>query len=145
MSNDINNLARRRREEQLFFVNGTQISGIQSLDANYSTNYAPLKFIGMNETQYIQRGPKTASITLNQSLIASDQFLKFTGSSGFNGYVFKSKSNTSDNFSFTSGYLTSYNSRCGIGNIPEVSIGVQVYGNIGELANTESLSHTRKL
>ncbi len=138
MDNNINHLGRIRREEQRFFLNGGEVSGLQSISANYELNNVVIKHLGMDKSNYVKRGPKIANLSLNYLIITNDLFLPFTGDSGFNGYIFKRKDNSQGNYSFTSGYLTSYNTKCSIGGIPEVSVNVGIFGNVGGLNQNES-------
>lgn len=135
---EIFNLGRRQKEDVHFFLNSTEIPGIQSINENYELNSSPLNYLGVSNCRYAPRGPYKGSFNLNSLLITDDQFINLTGITGFNGYVVKDKTAVSaDNFSFTSGYLNSYTQRCSVGQIPSLDIGVDVYGNIGNISRKD--------
>lgn len=128
------------REEQHFFINSTEIPGVQSIEASYELNSIPIKHIGMTGVQCIPIGPQQGVFNVNASLITDDQFIGLTGIHGVNGYVFKNITNTGENFGFTSGYLTSYASTCSIGQIPSIAAQFLVVGNIGKIESSEASS-----
>ena len=130
--------SRLRREDQHFFLNATEVSGVQSLSVGYETNLRPIKFLGMASNPSAIQGSQVNSVSVSTLAIGADPFIGYTGISGFNGYVLRSKTNITGNFSFTSGYLTSYNSRASIGEIPQTTVGIAVFGNVGSLNRTES-------
>lgn len=129
---------RIRREEQRFFVQTREVLGIQSIRGSYSFNRVPLKHLGMHDVSGMVRGPQISQILIAGTVVTEDQFLAWTGNSGFNGYIVRSSTNTGENYSFTSGYLTNYNSRCSIGQIPQYSAEISVFGNIGRFLTSES-------
>lgn len=128
------------REEQHFFINSTEIPGVQSIEATSEINSVPLVYIGMTGISYIPVGPQQGQVSINALLISNDQFIDFTGKHGVNGYILKKQTNTGDNFGFTSGYLTSYSSTCSIGQIPQIGAQFLVVGNIGKIDSSEASS-----
>src|SRR3990167_4196705 len=138
--NDLGIPTRITKEEQFFFLNADQVSGVQSVDISYTNNNVPLKYIGMRgNVTGVPRGPQVGSVNITTIPIGNDYFLSLTGNTGFNGYIIRDKVDPlGDNYSFTSGYLTSYNSRASIGTIPTIDIGIDIVGNIGKLNLTEN-------
>jgi len=138
--NDLGIPTRISKEEQFFFLNADQVSGVQSVDINYTNNNNPLKYIGMKgNVTGVPRGAQIGNVNLSVIPIGNDYFLNLTGNTGFNGYIIRDKSNPlGDNYSFTSGYLTSYNSRASIGSIPTIEVGINIVGNIGKFNLSES-------
>jgi len=147
MGNEIFKGDRIRRDQQLVFLNNTQLNGIQSFSASYSLNEQPLKFIGGIHTPNIlvPNGPQQGNASINALLIDNDPFVGYTGQSGFNIIVLNSRNNISGNYSLTSGYITSYSSRCGIGEIPQMAVGITVLGDIGRLNSGESMAFSGQL
>lgn len=129
---------RLTRGEQHFFLNSTEIRGIQDVNLNYDNNAAPLKHLGMVNSRFLPAGPQVGSLDLNYLLISSDQFINFTGNSSFNGFLVKNKNNVTENFGFTDAYLTSYNFACSIGQIPLISISATAFGNMGRIVSGEA-------
>lgn len=131
--------SRIRREDQRFFINSEEVSGVLSVEQNYGTNYQNLVYIGMAGKKKIpaRRGNQAGSVSINCNVISKDFFIEFTGENPINGYSIKNN-NIADNFSFISGYLTSYNASCSIGEIPQVSAEFTVFGNIGPIQTGDS-------
>lgn len=127
------------RERSRFFLNGVEVPGVQSTQTQYQINLTPLKYLGMDCLATYPKGIQSANFQLSHLVISDDVFLQFTGNGGFNGYLLKDSGNLADNFSFTSGYLTSYSSKCSIGQIPEISVSVVALGNAGRISSGESL------
>lgn len=134
------------KEKQRLFINTTEIPGIQSLTTDYTNNATLIKYLGMPRSSFEPNGPYVANFSVNSFLISNNQFIQYTGSQGFNGYILKNvNSNSTTNLvSFTSGYLVSYSTQCGIGEIPQISMTATILNNWGDLTSSESddvLSH----
>ncbi len=125
------------REQQFFFMNGTQIPGVQSISIAPEYGKFPLKYLGVSNVQFAPNGPQIGNISINSLLISNDQFLQYTGNLGFNGYVLKTIGDASTNYSFISGYMTSYTSTCSIGEIPQISAEITAYGKVGRIDTSE--------
>jgi len=125
---------RLNRENVFIYLNDTPISGAQSLSASWNSNLSNIKFLGMQQQEIVEKpiGPQVGTVTLNSLVVNQDQFINFTGEAGLNGYVLDPES-TNKNYSFTSGFLTSYNSRASINSIPEINTTFTVLGNMGNL------------
>ena len=127
---------------QRFYINGTGLSGVQSIDGNYGVNEQNVNFAGFGYVTGLISQPMQGNFTISRALIGDDPWLSFTGdgtSAAFSGSVFYERPNvggTLDNnfsgcFGFHSGYLNSYNISCGIGEIPSVQVSISVYGDLG--------------
>lgn len=132
---DILNNSRTRREFSKFFLNRTEISGLQGVSCEFANQLGALRFIGSENSHVLAAGPQQGNLTLDLIPITADPFINFaTGNSGFNGYILKSKDNTADNYSFISGYITSYRHSCSVGELPRTEISISVLDNIGKLS-----------
>lgn len=129
---------RIKREEQLLYLNNRQVLGVQSVRGNYGIPRSPLKHLGMGGISGIARGPQIGQFTIAGLVATEDQFLSWTGDSGFNAYVVRSATNTGENYSATSGFMTHYSSRCAVGQIPQYTVDVAVFGNLGRFLTSES-------
>lgn len=145
MRDDLINNGNIYKEEQHFFVNSTEIPGVQSIEASFTQNMAAVNHIGLSGITYIPRGPQEASVSVSSLFITNDQFINLTGNTGINGFIVKGKGETASNFSFTSGYLTAYSTTCSIGQIPQINAAFNVYGNMGKLAASESATVSTQL
>src|SRR3990167_3693593 len=138
MGNDLIGNSRVRREEQRLFINRSEIHGIQAINANWDNNLTVLKYLGARCAQIIPGGAGQSNFTISTFVIDYDPFLNLTGNSGINGYIIRSKTDTTNNYGFTSGYLTSYRSKCSIGEIPQIEAGFTVYGRAGRILSTDA-------
>lgn len=126
------------REQQVLFLNSTRIRGVKNANLQYQINSPISKSIGSDSAFNGVSGPQIGQLSVNLSPMSNDQILSFTGDVGVNGYLLKNKNESSENYSFLSGYLTNYSSRCSVGEIPEISANFQVFGNIGRIDSSES-------
>lgn len=126
-------LGKITREEQHFFINTGQVFGVQSVQATINLPTLPLKYIGFTSGSYVSNGPKIAEFTISQFLITDDVFLQYTGDFGFDGYLLRSRTDFSKNYSFKSGYLTNYAVKCSVGAAIEVSATINAYVDAGNL------------
>lgn len=139
MSSQIYIPSRERREDQHLFIGGREIYGIQQFSCDYSLGAIPIEFLGATNTVEMPDSAQTATISLNTLMIELDPLIQYTGNVSFNGYVVNAASDPgSNNFSFTNTYLNSYNVRCGVGQIPEISAELTSYGNAGFLPDSYS-------
>lgn len=126
-----------KKEEQKLFIYQRQIAGVQSFSASYNAPVIPLRYLGMDSGICVPNGQQKGSVTIGGFVVENDAFLQFTGYSGINGYLLKGRDNTTDNYSFYSGYLNSYNCKCSIGEIPSFNAGIDVFGNMGKLVASD--------
>ena len=93
--------------------------------------------------------PMQGNFKISRALVSADPFLNLTGDGvdyAFSGSVFYERPNAggvfeevhgTDNknltgcFGFHSGYLSSYNISCGIGEVPSVQVDISVFGDLG--------------
>lgn len=139
MPNAITNKFRSTREDYTFFINNSPISGVQTASIGYVNTITPLKFIGQNTGIYVNRGVQESTASVSCFLVNKDYFIELTGNTGFNGYLIRNLDYPDQyNFSFSSGYLTSYSSRCSVGEIPQINANFQIFGNVGQFSSGES-------
>lgn len=159
--------------EQQFYINGTQISGVQSVDGSYSVKETPINVLGWGhvnknfqgggqhfgtdqggglvldesgfrllqesticnrkdsskypESLAVLSSPLEGSFSVNSMLVSEDFFLGFTGDNPFTGSIHHGNSY----FGFSSGYITSHNVSCSVGQLPQTSTSIAVFGDIG--------------
>jgi hypothetical protein len=141
VSNSIVIPSRQRRQDQRFFIGGSEVYGIQSINVNYNLGATSLEHLGMTNTLEFPTQPQIATVSINSLVLNADVFINYTGNTSINGYIVNSSSSPgSENFSFTNAYLTSYSIKCGIGQIPEVSTEFLVLGNAGYFPDGYSVS-----
>lgn len=124
--------------EQQFYLSGIPLSGVTSLGGSYSIDENPINIIGKGFTYPVRQGPMVGNFDIQKYYIGSEPLLSYTGDHPISGSInFNNKS-----FGFESGYLTQYSVSAGIGQIPESSASIVVYGDIGSGINASgSISH----
>lgn len=123
--------------DQLFFINSSPIAGVQSLQFDSNRNISSLKYLGQTKSKFYANGIQGGSVSIDSLVISDDVFLPLTGISGFNGYIIKDRSDTSKNYSFASGYMSSYSVKGGIDSPTQITVGIDVFGNFGTLESTD--------
>ena len=133
------------RGEQRFFLNETEVNGVQSVQIGYNLGGQPTKFLGGLagvDNHPVGGVDASARVDMLMMNIGDDPFYQFTGNRGFDGYVIKdsldmrgesAKTNASYNFSFQSGYLTSYSTSWALGGLPQISADIQIFNKAGRL------------
>ena len=138
MANDFNN-SRLTREFSHVFLNSEELSGVQSCSLDFKDIIVPIKHLGMTNPAIYPLGARNGQATINYIPITNDLFLPYTtGNNGFNLYVMKSRNETGENYSLESGYINTYNSKCSIGGLPDVTVGISVLGDIGRISGHTS-------
>jgi len=140
----------KTRETERFLLDGKEIPGVQNVQLGYSLNASPLLYLGNQNINFIPRGTQNGRVSINNWIISNDYFIPFTGNSGCNGYLINSRPPTGtirkevrkfydlNIVGFISGYLSSYNQSCVIGEVPRTQVDFTVFGDIGEL---DSINH----
>lgn len=121
------------KDNQKFFLGSGQVFGVQSIAASYGNSTQPLEFIGSTKFISIPAGVQAGKIDIASLVANTDPFIKCISNSGFNGFILKDSNNIDDNYSFYSGYLTSYTSSCSVGNMPETSVSFVTFGDVGRI------------
>jgi len=117
-------------EDQAFFLNGYQLSGISSLDANYSIPTEDNNFIGYTgPADLFQSGPGVANFSFKRYMISSDEKITelIGDEDGFEGGL----SYNDKQFNFRDGYINSYSCSFAVDRIPETTVGISAYGEVG--------------
>lgn len=139
MANNINSMGRIRSDSQRLFIDGIEISGVQSVRGQYDNGGSELKHLGMDAIPIVFNSAQIGSFNVNGFILNQDRFINYTGNSGFNGFIVKDKSNPFNAvFGFTSGYLSSYTNRGALGQIPQVDVSINVYGNVGRIISGDA-------
>ena len=111
--------------DQSFVVNGYQLSGVDSVQVSYSVPLENSLTLG-SSFGYNLNNPMQAEISLQRSCLYQDPLLAFTGDSSFSG-SFRYNGLT---YGFTSGFLNRYSISCSVGDVPQISASINVYGDL---------------
>lgn len=122
------------RDLQRFFINSTEIPGIQSVKVDYALTNAPFVYAGMKAPQGVQNLPKgvsLGSVNLSSFLISDDLLLPLTGSAPVNCYILRSRNNSQNMVVAQSGVLTNYSASYKLNQLPQINASFAVYGAVG--------------
>ena len=117
--------------DQTVYINGTGLSGIQSLNGSYGISEKPINILGYGHVKSDISQPLQGSFQIERSLVSQDPFLQLTGNQSFSGSIHYEGVNKNASFGFHSGYLTSFGLSCQVGSVPTVSVGIVSYGDLG--------------
>ena len=132
--------------EQYMFVNSLPVPGVQSVQSSFNFPIFPLTQLGGDKALIVPRGDKVGQVSINTFLISSDPFFYLTGNQGVNGFLIKNLTNKfQDNFSFISGYLSSYTNQYSLGGLPQVQASFQVFSNMGKIGTSHPSSIVSEL
>ena len=127
--------------DQSFYLNGLQISGVSSLDANYSIPTEGNNFLGyVGPADFIQNAPGVGKFSFERVMISSDRPITelIAKEDGFDGGIqFNSQS-----INFQSGYIDSYSCNFSVDSLPTSNIDISAYGEVG--ANVVISKDTQK-
>ena len=115
--------------DQEFFINGVQLSGVQSVQGRYQIPTEQNNFLGhVGPVNLIQNAPGVANFQVSKLMITSDEEITdLIGDASFNGgLVYNEKQ-----LGFRSGCLSSYAVSFAIDQLPSTEFGISVYGNMG--------------
>lgn len=119
--------------ENTFFLRGTALSGVISVDGSYNIDYKPINVIGQGFTKQVVASVPVAELSLSRYLVNNDPVLILTGEkNNFSavpvdgGLFYKNKY-----FAFQNGYLKSVGIKCSVGDIPQIESSFDIFGNIG--------------
>ena len=119
--------------ENTFFLEGTALSGVLSVDGSYNIDYKPINVIGQGFVKQVISSIPTAELSLSRYLVSNDPILILTGQQlNYSavpvsaGLYYKNKY-----FAFQDGYLKSIGISCSVGEIPQIESSFDVFGNIG--------------
>lgn len=135
--------SRLNKQNLAFYLNQSQVHGIQDIQASYQMPVEHVKFLGMDSSFYTPEGVKSANLSITSLLTTNNDFYNCTGESGNYGFVTK-KNNPSSNilFGFQSGYLTSYSCGAQIGEIPTVKAAFSIFKDAGSVSSQGNFNST---
>ena len=65
--------------ENTFFLEGTALSGVLSVDGSYNIDYKPINVIGQGFVKQVISSIPTAELSLSRYLVSNDPILNLTG------------------------------------------------------------------
>ncbi len=124
--------------DQSFRLGGYDLSGISDITLNSEFSAQKILSLGNKNYGFARIGPSIGVVDFSRQLIYADPVLGYTGDLCCSG-VF-SYGNVS--YGFESGYLNSYSVSCSVGQVPNVSAVIGVYGEMKTgAANHSKVTH----
>jgi len=111
---------------QSFVLNGYALSGISSVNLETDFGVGVIQTLGRKNFGHSKTNPSVGKVDFSRSLVYADPVLNFTGESCFSGKF----SYGNNSYKFESGYLNNYSVSCAVGQVPSVSCGFSVYGEM---------------
>lgn len=131
--------------QNVFYLDGQAISGVISVDGSYSIKYGPINTIGYGYNKQVVAEVPSAEFNINKYLLYNEPLLNYTGQKNnleapsFAGSInYNNKS-----VGFESGYLNSFGLSCSVGEIPQTSANIQVFGDMGSGYSAYGTRQTR--
>lgn len=124
--------------DQGFSFCGQNLSGISdvTLKADFGIGYTPT--LGSNTFGFHKTGPSIGGVDFSRSLIYNDPVIAYTGDLACSGQF----SYGGTNYGFESGYLTNYAINCSVGQVPNVTSAISVFGEMKTgVANQTFVAH----
>jgi hypothetical protein len=119
--------------ENTFYLNGSALSGILSVDGSYNLEYQPINVIGKGFLKQIMASVPKANLSVSRYLVNYDPAFNLTGNginnlsrSAQGGLYYEGKY-----FGFQNGHLNSLGISCSVGEVPQVQTSFDIFGNIG--------------
>lgn len=131
--------------ENIFYLDGQAISGVISVDGSYSINYAPINTVGLGYNKQVIADVPTAEFNINKYLLYNEPLLNYTGQKNdLKAPSFAGSINYNNrSIGFQSGYLNSFGLSCAVGEVPQTSANIQVFGDIGSGYSASGTRQTR--
>jgi len=123
--------------ESRFYLDGRELSGINSIDVDYQNAANTTNLLGYEKGVTTIGGPTSQEVSLSWNLIYNDPVISYTGVNHIITGSFNYNNNAS--YGFESGYLTSYSVNCAVGSIPKVNASLVVYDELRSGVNASGI------
>lgn len=117
-------------DEQAFYIDGVQLSGISSINMGYTIPSEKNTFLGYNgNIKNVQNGAGVGSLNFSRVMLSDDEPITslFLSKSGFNGGI----QYGSNELNFESGYIDSYECSFSVDQLPESNLSATIFGRMG--------------
>ena len=118
--------------DQRLFINGMEMSGVQSNSSSLDTNYVPIFVAGTGVYSQEPSGPTEYPFSFERVVFETDPLtgVLFSGLSGHFAYA-TGNSTGYQTFGFENGLITSYSISCAVGDLAKSSVDIAARGNMG--------------
>jgi len=130
---------RIKAKDQLFFLNSSQVFGIQSYSIDNNFGAYPVNYIGIGSKSINQNvnSAQSADLNLDSILVSEDLFQYVTGNNPSNFFILKNLSDTYP-YVLNSGYLMNYSLNFSPNQLITSKSSFRFFSNVGQI-NTGSL------
>jgi len=118
-----------------FFIDGEEISGVDSIDIGYRNSANVTKPLGYHGGVVTVGGPTQQTLSVARSLISRTPLEELSNGERLSG----SLNYNGESYGFNNGYVTDVSVNCAVGSIPKTTYNIVVYD---ELRSGESASGT---
>lgn len=140
--------------QQRFFIDGLEISGVQSIGGGYYINESPVNILGFGNIGVGFFGPTDADppkemaalvspiegrFSIEGTLVSRDIFMDYTGGIPLSGSI-NYAGGTS--FGFASGYISDHGVSCSVGSLPRTQTNLYAFGDVGSGIDAETVNKT---
>lgn len=124
--------------DQNVYIQGQQLKGVQSFDANFGIPLEPINIAGVGYGMSVVNSNLQGEFSVNRLVVSKEDPVAGYFGEGIDGHLKYGLDDNVFKMGFGTGYLTSYSSECSIGGIPSLDFGVTVYGDMGSGIRTDS-------
>ena len=126
---------------------GSGIRGVQSIDANFDIPFEPVSFGGNMFAGTVLNGAKpTSSFTIDSFVVTNEDPLLYLFDKPLSGVLnWDGLGTAQGNYSFESGFISTYSCSCAVGEIPSITCEINVFGDVDNKAPTTLFPETGKI
>lgn len=118
-----------------------EVRGVQSVDVTWAIPENPLTVLGAAFAGAEVDGEVENSVTASRLIVTEEDHLTGILFSEIEGALVYGARRAKDlAVVFSSGFITSYNSSCSLGDVPSADVNFSVYGNLGNTGSTDAMS-----
>lgn len=123
--------------EQTIVVNGYSLSGVTNIDGSYGISEKPIKVAGVGFIDALIEQPLQGNFSISREMVGFDPLLEtnILGKYSFDENELSGVILYDDNtkgFGFKKGRISNYSISCSVGQMPEISTDITVYGELGK-------------
>ena len=130
--------------EQIFYLDGTGVSGIRNLSAGYSVGQKQVRALGAGFIREVIAEPLQGELSMTRDLLYQDPVLGLTGEAPVSGtLLYDVEMNGAEKvYGFNTGYPTSYSINCDVLDVPTIETTFAVFGQLGSGERERELDYS---
>ena len=130
--------------EQIFYLDGTGVSGIRNVSAGYSVGQKQVRALGAGFIREVIAEPLQGELSMTRDLLYQDPVLGLTGEAPVScTLLYDVEMNGAEKvYGFNTGYLTSYSINCDVQDVPTIETTFAVFGQLGSGERERELDYS---